>query len=177
MTTFWRPPPGPSFGYLYSLHIEPMEKVLATQISPPKASVNHMLSRTEPYQSKCGHGWGHTQTLELTCTGFHTVDKLNAVFGWSMQSLLSGRAPGSRHDGSPWSAADRRFRLLGVLTAKAALLQCRGDWEWLTQSLRLRHPGNENFCWMCNTSHVGANTFLNVGPDAPWRSTLLTHEQ
>jgi hypothetical protein len=82
--------PVPSFGLLYSLHIESMGEVLATQISRPRASANHMLSRTEPYQSKCGHGLGHTQTLELICTGFHTVDMLNAVFGWSMQQLRSG---------------------------------------------------------------------------------------
>ena len=111
------------------------------------------------------------------CEGFHTVDQLNSVFGWSMQALARGQAPSCRHDGSPWTLLDRRTRRQGAIPVTAALLQCRGDWEWLVQSFRFRHYGSEAFCWMCDATHSGELSYLDVGPQARWRGTLLNHER
>ena len=104
------------------------------------------------------------------------MDCLNAVFSWSMAALARGRAPECRHDGTPWTEKDSQTRFQGELGCTAALLQCRGDWEWVCQSMRFRHYGAEFFCWLCDATHIGPNTYLNVAPTAPWRGSLWTHE-
>ena len=109
------------------------------------------------------------------CEGFHTIDALNAVFAWSMLWLMLGVCPGARHDGSPWTAHDRRYRLCGNLSVRAALLQVRGDWEWLAQAFRLRHYSAEEFCWCCDATHAGPMSYLNFAGNAPWRASLVGH--
>ena len=110
------------------------------------------------------------------CEGFHTVDELNGVFAWSMEALRAGQAPLRRHDGTAFSTADRKARLRGRLACRAALLQVRGDWEWLVQAVRLRRYSAEHFCWMCSATHAGPLAYLDVSDTAPWRATLVTHE-
>ena len=59
----------------------------------------------------------------------------------------------------------------------AAMLQVRGDWEWLTQCLRLRCFNSDNFCWMCQaTLSQGERCFHNFSAEAPHRDTLISHE-
>jgi hypothetical protein len=60
---------------------------------------------------------------------------------------------------------------------RAALLQVRGDWEWLCQCFRFRHFGAESFCWMCDATHTGVTSYINVAPDAPYRQMRMTHER
>ena len=68
------------------------------------------------------------------------TQKVFEVFAWSMGRLCSGVAPSCRHDGSPWSQEDRKHRLAsGSRVPKAALIQTRGDWEWIALLIRLRH--------------------------------------
>ena len=100
------------------------------------------------------------------------------VFAWSMACLKEGTAPICRHDGSPWTAADRQARsIAGPVLPRAALLMVRGDWEWLCQCFRFRHFGSESFCYLCEATHTGANSYLNVAPDAPYRQTTFTHDR
>ena len=56
-----------------------------------------------------------------------------------------------------------------------ALLQVRGDWEWLQQAFRFRHHGNESFCWQCAATKTGEMCFHDFSLDAPHRNTLMTH--
>ena len=111
------------------------------------------------------------------CEGYHTIDALNWVFAWSMVTCMLGVFPTRRHDGSAFTAHDRRNRKRGRMSCRAALLQVRGDWEWLTQAFRLRHYGADFFCWMCRASQAGPHSYLDTSPDAPWRSTIMSHEQ
>ena len=69
-----------------------------------------------------------------------------------------------------------RTRLATGPLPVAALLQVRGDWEWLCQCFRLRHYGQEEFCWLCNARSTGPLSYYNVAPDAPHRATLISHE-
>jgi len=111
------------------------------------------------------------------CEGFHTIDVLNGIFAWSMNAMASGVAPVRRHDGCPWTKFDKKHRLKGDLRCRGALLQVRGDWEWLVQAFRLRHYSADTFCYLCDASHVGDRTYLNLADNAPWRNTSITHER
>lgn len=121
----------------------------------------------------------HTSTrANKTWRGHCTFDPLFKVFAWSMQCLLRGVAPSQRHDGSEFSRQDRQRRLpAGSLIPRAALLQARGDWEWLCQCFRFRHFQNESFCFLCDASHTGANSYYNLAADAAYRQTTITHER
>jgi hypothetical protein len=110
--------------------------------------------------------------------GHCTFDPLLKVFAWSMGILKGGAPPSCRHDGSEFTPQDQRARTaLCVLLPRAALLQVRGDWEWLCQCFRFRHYANESFCWLCDATHTGPTSYLNVSQDAPYRQTKITHER
>jgi len=66
------------------------------------------------------------------CSGHHTIQELFAVIAWSLQHLAKGTVPECRHDGSPWTPHDlvSRLAFYGKLR-RAALLQVRGDWDFL----------------------------------------------
>ena len=112
------------------------------------------------------------------CQGYHTYQDINEIVSWSVSLLARGVVPTERHDGSEWSPHDLKNRLLSPASlAKAALLQMRGDWAWMSECFRFRAASQEQFCWMCEACRsAGANCYLNVWPDAPHRATCLTHE-
>ena len=92
--------------------------------------------------------------------------------------MKRGLAPVCRHDGSPFSPHDHRYRMPpGSMVPRAALLQARGDWEWLCQCFRFRHFQNEHFWFLCDTTQTGPNSYFNLAPDAPHRQTSITHER
>ena len=96
-----------------------------------------------------------------------------------MCCLAQGVAPACRHDGTAFSPQDELFRLQpgAPLGCRAALLQARGDWEWLCQCFRFRHFSSEMMCFLCDASWTGPMSFFNVSDHAPHKATLLTHEQ
>ena len=112
------------------------------------------------------------------CGGYHTLQALFEVFAGSLRQLLAGRSPGCRHGSSPWSELDLKSRMASDLAIPpAAMLQVRGDWEWLTQCFRLRSFNSDNFCWMCQaTLSQGERCFHNFSAEAPHRDTLISHE-
>ena len=113
------------------------------------------------------------------CGGFHTYQVLFEVFSWSMWRLLEGLTSDCRHDGAPFTAHDQANRLpAGTAIPKAALLQLRGDWEWLVTCFRFRFYTSDSFCWLCDaTLSAGPNCYTNFEEDAPHRATLISHEQ
>jgi hypothetical protein len=119
---------------------------------------------------KCSH-------IELRA-GHCTFDPLMKVFAWSMECLKNGMAPLRRHDDTEFTAQDTRDRMaLRTMLPRAALLQARGDWEWLCQCFRFRHFGAENFCWLCDATYTGPTSYLNIADDAPYRQTRITHDR
>ena len=119
-----------------------------------------------------------TTLTQSSRTGYCTFDPLFQVFAWSMGCLRNGASPTHRHDGSEFSPRDRKDRLATRCDLpRAALLQVRGDWEWLCQCFRFRHFSVESFCWLCDATYTGPNSYLNVSPDAPYRQRMTTHDR
>jgi hypothetical protein len=57
-----------------------------------------------------------------------------------------------------------------------ALLQARGDWEWLEAAYRIRSVSSERFCWMCDaTKGAGPVFYGDFRPNALHRATLISH--
>ena len=110
------------------------------------------------------------------CAGFCTLQAIWKAFAWSMGCSMTGRAPHERHDGAPWTESDVEDRLEAhTVLPHGALLQIRGDWEWYCQAFRFRLPTQEVFCWKCSASKTGVNTYLNMEPEAPHRTTVYSH--
>jgi hypothetical protein len=112
------------------------------------------------------------------CSGYHTLQLLWGVVAWSLKCLLDGRSPSTRHDSSAWTEHDRVSRMpSGTPLPPAALLQVRGDWEWIIECFRLRHFNSNLFCWMCNaTLAEGDMCFHDFRPEALHRGTLISHQ-
>ena len=112
------------------------------------------------------------------CQGYHTLQAIFEAVSWSMRCSLCGAAPEARHDGSPWTQEDHRDRLTrGTALPVFAVLQVRGDWEWLVQAFRFRSYSSENFCWLCDaTLSAGPMCFHEFSPDAEHRRTQLSHQ-
>ena len=120
---------------------------------------------------------GKRKLCNCGCSGFHTMQAVFQVLAWSMQHLMTGTAPGARHDGTPWTAEDIKFRVpAGTPLPPAALLQIRGDWEWLSQAFRFRSPSSAEFCWQCDAAKSGPNAFTDFTPQAAHRLTRFGHE-
>ena len=108
------------------------------------------------------------------CEGFHTLQDLFKVVAWSMSFLLGVLTPVARHDGSAWSAHDLSSRLAAnILLPIAALLQLRGDWDWMSVAYRFRKATEELFCWLCNITQATFRNEFRRG--APHRNNLRTH--
>ena len=68
------------------------------------------------------------------CHGKHTFDGVFEVLAWSFSSLLCGKYPGTRHDGSPFEKrmGDRNRGKSGdeSLGVQGCCGKARGDWSW-----------------------------------------------
>ena len=47
-----------------------------------------------------------------------------------------------------------------------ALVQARGDWDWLQTAFRFRHHAQEKFCWLCEASKTGPLEFRDFRLEA-----------
>ena len=95
-----------------------------------------------------------------------------------MNCLKHGVSPATRHDGTNFTHHDARVRLPpGQALPRSALLQIRGDWEWLCQCFRFRHFSSESLCWQCQATQTGPMSYMDVRPTAAHRGTLISHEE
>jgi hypothetical protein len=109
------------------------------------------------------------------CQGYCTYQTLMSVVAWSFQCLAAGVAPATRHNGEPFHRSEQRLEP-GRPIPKAGLLQLRGDWENLTQMLRVRSPSSDVFCWQCDaTKSEGDLCYHDFRPEANHRQTLIDH--
>ena len=118
-----------------------------------------------------------TRFCDCGCGGFHTFQQVFEILAWSLTILKSGTLPTCRHDGSPWTAHDRKVRVVAGELPRAALLQVRGDWEFFAQAFRFRSTSSHEFCWLCQATQLpGPLCFTNTDPAADHRTTLITHD-
>eukprot|EP00959_Pyramimonas_sp_CCMP1952_P210654 4408367-Pyramimonas_sp.AAC.1 len=86
-------------------------------------SVINLLSQNKHYlgflrsNDKCGRG----------CGGLCTTQSLMEVISWQLGSLVRGRVPTERHDGSAWRDGDEP-RSGDDLGFRGVLLYVMGDW-------------------------------------------------
>ena len=102
-----------------------------------------------------------------------TMDYLWKVFSWSVNLMLTGINGEQDYEGRPLNEP-RRFLASGY---RASLMQIRGDWEFLSNVIKLVHWGRSgNMCFLCKAENEeGPLKWHNVGESAGWRSTLRTH--
>ena len=120
-----------------------------------------------------------TRLCQCGCQGYDTLQEILEVLSWSLGCLAKGLSPSARHDGSAWTEQDLQDRCQsGIAIPRAALLQVRGDWEWLEQCFRFRSVSSEAFRWMCNAVQrvPGPLNFHDFSREAAHRHTLITHE-
>lgn len=110
------------------------------------------------------------------CQGYHSIQAIFSVVSWSLRCALSGFAPHVRHDTTPFEDNERDLRLPhGVPLPPLALLQVRGDWEWMVTAFRFRSYNSASFCWLCDAETSGPLTFHDFRTDARHRETLIDH--
>ena len=119
-----------------------------------------------------------SKLCDCGCQGFHTFQGVWKIVAWSFRHLMLGYAPSRRHDDSPFSREDTVHRIEPRSNLpKAAMLQLRGDWEWFVQCFRFRTPSQERFCWLCDAEKSTGDLYAyDFSLNAPFRSTLITHE-
>ena len=110
------------------------------------------------------------------CEGWHTINDVMKVLSWSFALMRGGESPASRHDGSSWSKHDKSHRMpAGMRLPLAALIQLRGDWDWMSWAYRFPRSNQEHFCWMCDIALAQYRAEFYRG--APHRATVRTHQQ
>ena len=93
--------------------------------------------------------------VPITCVesrfvaGAGTIEAVQQLIAWSLQSLGEGRYPGCRHDGGSLDKA--RQALAGrPMAARAALVQLRGDWDWNCKWFGTpQWNEGSGMCWLC----------------------------
>ena len=118
-----------------------------------------------------------SRLCQCGCQGYHTIQEINEVLAWSFTCLAQGKAPRRRHDGSNFTLQEIAHRHVGGEDIPAAaMLQYRGDWEWLELAFRFRSVNADEFCWLCNCTKRGPLSFMRMRPDALHKATLISHQ-
>ena len=81
--------------------------------------------------------------------GRETIEAVQQVIAWPLQSLGEGRYPSCRHDGGSLDKA-RQNAAGRPMAARAGLVQLRGDWDWSCKYFGVPQ-WNElaGMCWLC----------------------------
>ncbi|CAE7730017.1 unnamed protein product [Symbiodinium sp. CCMP2592] len=93
--------------------------------------------------------------VPITCVesrfvaGRETIEAVQQVIAWSLQSLGEGRYPSSRHDGESLDKA--RQSMAGLpMAARGGLVQLRGDWDWNCKYFGAPQWNElKGMCWLC----------------------------
>ena len=91
----------------------------------------------------------HGDGVPRYVAGRETIEAVQQVIAWSLQSLGEGRYPSCRHDGGSMDKA-RQNAAGRPMAARAGLVQLRGDWDWNCKYFGVPQ-WNElaGTCWLC----------------------------
>ena len=113
--------------------------------------------------------------LHKHCIARHTFDDLLQVFVWSLEALVTGVAPCTKHNGEAWWRTDymRQRRAGQTMPVRGLLLEIRGDWKCMAEVFRLPSWHERDMCcWKCTANHV---TRRDCSLQAHWRRERLNH--
>jgi len=109
-----------------------------------------------------------------------TLDEVFSVLAWSFAAMLDGFYPPVDHKGNPWCDGTRA-NLAGKPLAggfRGVWAESRGDWDWQVKCYRLRGWSSTSCCHLCDaTPNEGPLVYTDFSNEAPWRATLVTHDQ
>ena len=133
--------------------------------------------------------FGKRAACNCGCSGRHTWDVIWRLMSWVFGIWQSGEYPSVRDDGTPFSQSKRigdkrRARWAAGRRhthVRCGCVQFRGDWSFMKSIVNLTG-------WQCAAAHhkrccykclAGTRIyrFTEVGLEAEWRQTLLTHKQ
>jgi len=106
----------------------------------------------------------------------NTWADIHRVIKWSLQVLISGEWPTTRHDGSAWRKSDAK-RSVPAKLIKSVLVEARADWDWMRKVFGFpAHNKADGNCWKCKCTPetVMGLTFprMPIALCIPTRSTL-----
>jgi hypothetical protein len=113
-----------------------------------------------------------------------TLEVLHEVWAWSCSILLTGHWPHAGPQG-PWDLQDRdnavRAERVGTAFAggfRLAFVGTKGDLKFLKSMYRWDRHYQCNFCCPLCLAHkrIARLFYGNTLPNAPWRETVLSHE-
>ena len=108
------------------------------------------------------------------CGGLHTLDAVWAVIRWSLVALVVAKYPRLDHEGHPLEQQWRQDRAGSPLHLRAAVLQFRGDWPWLSYVFQLNTHANTKACFLCEGALDLTCPLTDAGSTALWRGTCLS---
>ncbi len=112
--------------------------------------------------------------------GATVLDEAFRVMAWSLNAAAAGVYPAMDHTGAPWASGSWRAAKAGhPLGVHGRLVELRGDWKFLRETLRLQQHYNSRgrICHLCSATKERASPehFSNFSRRAPCRGHLTTH--
>lgn len=104
-----------------------------------------------------------------------SVDDIAAVVSWSFGAMADGHFPSTDHLGRAWPRGSERNLRAGLPLSpgyRAALVEFRGDWEWLAKALHIPTASSSEPCYKCLCTSRGIMSWTDFREDAPWRTAL-----
>ena len=97
------------------------------------------------------------------------------VVRWSLECIVLGQAPASRHDGTELSSrsSDRhRLKFAREALPRALVTQIRGDWKMMKELFALpAHNEKNGICFVCPCTPA---IIREVHMGASWRQAMTT---
>ena len=131
-----------------------------------KTRSKRYLFATLSYSSLCDCG----------CQGYHSIQDLFDVFAWDLRQSLLGVCSTNDHTGKKYSRTSTKRLRRGTRLHNIALLQVRGDWEFLVKAFRFRNVNSDSFCWRCDATLSDGPTCYKAFNYAVHELSLLRHD-
>lgn len=126
----------------------------------------------------CSHVRPSVESKLVICavptTWLADLDEISAVIIWSMGAICDGKYPTHDHVGGEFPKNSWRKLVAGLPLANGysgALVEFRGDWEWMAKSLGAPSATSNECCWRCLAQRQGEFTWTDFRATARWRAT------
>ena len=109
------------------------------------------------------------------CVKYYTMHEIMKVIAWSFKWMAFGCHPPARHDGLPWTTADKYRKKLASspLGYSGFLIEVRGDWAMRKEIFAF--PGWRDKVGCCHLCKCTPQNCHEYDSQASWRSQPLGH--